>query len=1062
MARQTLNLGSGFITTGSDHTRIKYKAPNVGPINALLVADSSIDVNLYTISINIATSNYTNSGRISLNFGGLNTRADLSDAWENYSRAVTLEIQGGASITVGGPNHSSASRRDTNEPYQWRSPNKADVVAWAKQITSSSVILITLDDGVALDFEATLDGGLSGSINANLELSTPEPLKFEANLDGNISGSIDADLDLATLVLDRQTLNLGSGFTIVTTGLFASIEKFIAVGPINDALRPSSAAVVYTRLLRVYLQASAFRGNLQLDFGTSGQEDLSDAWEQSANAITLAIQGGASVVLAGPNHSSVVTNDVTDPYLWKPSNNAALIAWASQVTNSSVILLTLDSRTLSLKFTANLDGNILGSINADLELSALEPLRFEANLDGSLSGSIDSDLGLITPEPLRFTANLDGDLSGSIDASLDLGGVPEPLSFVANLDGNLAGSINPDLELLSSAPLKGTASLDGSLLGSINANLDLATLVLNRQVLNLGSGFTIQDNRIDKTVNVGPVNSKFVDGGSDNLLVTSISIYNSRTSSLSGLIFLNFGSGGLSDAWENYSQAIKLEIQGGASVIVAGPNHSSSQFGDDAGPYVWIPSNRRAVGAWVNKVTNSSVILLTIADGSVSELLEPLEFEASLDGNLSGSINADLEILAALKFLANLDGDLAGSIDSDLYLGALPEQLDFTADLDGSLSGSINASLELITPEPLKFLANLDGSILGSINSDLELQSPESLKFLASLDGNLAGSLNPDLELSTLEPLKFLASLDGNLSGSINPDLDITLLLSRQKLNLGSGFTLDPSGSFASIFKDVVVGPVNSGLVDDRSADIYTASIRVYLPASARIYRGSIDLNFSVVRADLTDTWEASVRAVKLEIRGGASVVAAGPNHSSSSFKDTSEPYTWTPSNYDDVAAWAAKVTRSSVIILTLDDGTEPLPLEFRTNLDGNLSGSINANLDIVLPVRFTANLDGSLSGSINASLELKDSIRFVANLDGSLSGSIDADLELTVPLKFITNLAGELEGTLDTYLVISGGYEITIFVRLQYESTSVILDAGAYKPTVNLRYENASTVLSI
>ena len=55
---------------------------------------------------------------------------------------------------------------------------------------------------------------------------------------------------------------------------------------------------------------------------------------------------------------------------------------------------------------------------------------------------------------------------------------------------------------------------------------------------------------------------------------------------------------------------------------------------------------------------------------------------------------------------------------------------------------------------------------------------------------------------------------------------------------------------------------------------------------------------------DLTAQWETSAVAITLSEAGGDSIVIAGPNHTSGSSFDPTEPYTWVPSNYAAAVIW--------------------------------------------------------------------------------------------------------------------------------------------------------------
>ena len=139
MAQQTLDLGSGFTIDSGNQAKIR-KNIVVGPIDEALVEDSNDNpLNTSQFSVNLTSaSNSSFVGRIIINLGSfLGSSEDLTTAWETYSQAVTLEIQGGSSVVAAGPNHPNSLVVDPSEPYSWRPSNYLAVAAWADQVDSS-------------------------------------------------------------------------------------------------------------------------------------------------------------------------------------------------------------------------------------------------------------------------------------------------------------------------------------------------------------------------------------------------------------------------------------------------------------------------------------------------------------------------------------------------------------------------------------------------------------------------------------------------------------------------------------------------------------------------------------------------------------------------------------------------------------------------------------------------------------------------------------------------------------------------------------------------------------
>ena len=57
--------------------------------------------------------------------------------------------------------------------------------------------------------------------------------------------------------------------------------------------------------------------------GLGGGPELSDAWEQHGEAITIQVPGLSDLVLAGPNNANVATSDDSETYKWLPGDDYA-------------------------------------------------------------------------------------------------------------------------------------------------------------------------------------------------------------------------------------------------------------------------------------------------------------------------------------------------------------------------------------------------------------------------------------------------------------------------------------------------------------------------------------------------------------------------------------------------------------------------------------------------------------------------------------------------------------------------------------------------------------------
>ena len=292
----------------------------------------------------------------------------------------------------------------------------------------------------------------------------------------------------------RQTLNLGSGFNISPGGPVKTVSKSVSVGPVNSSLVAGGSANLNVSFISILSESgnAAVTGRIHLAFGALRNNDLTTAWENYSQAVKLAIQGGTSVTVTGPNHSSVPSRDDTEPYTWVPVNRAAVVTWAKQITSLSVILITLNdgvTAPTTLKFRASLDGSISGSLRASLSVT-----------DTPATDPVEPVEPPVSANALKFLAVLEGYISGGVSASLRLSSVtvrprprprPRSLKFLANLDGNIYGYINANSEL--SLVLNSVVNLDGDLQGIINASLVVTGLY--KPIINLRyeSGSVILD-----------------------------------------------------------------------------------------------------------------------------------------------------------------------------------------------------------------------------------------------------------------------------------------------------------------------------------------------------------------------------------------------------------------------------------------------------------------------------------------------------------------------------------------------------------------------------------------
>ena len=131
-------------------------------------------------------------------------------------------------------------------------------------------------------------------------------------------------------------------------------------------------------------------------------------------------------------------------------------------------------------------------------------------------------------------------------------------------------------------------------------------------------------------------------------------------------------------------------------------------------------------------------------------------------------------------------------------------------------------------------------------------------------------------------------------------------------------------GSFTYDLGDWFGGPWSGAIQIDSSlvADEGTAYLRYVAHAN-----GSISLRFAdtataippLLGPELSDDWEGNAEAVVLTDGAGNTVTIAGPSHPSNTSTDSTEPYSWTPSNSAEYTAWSAAAEEG--VSITLDDG---------------------------------------------------------------------------------------------------------------------------------------------
>ena len=127
-----------WIFSGSGQT-IYTPTDAEGALNSGLTGGNSSDVELGTWRI------YDNGDLEASLSGGTDT---LSTVVEVQEDGFTLSAPGIPSVTFDGPNHPNNTRLAPNEPYRWGPDNAADVLAFLNALTDSTVVTLTIRNGL--------------------------------------------------------------------------------------------------------------------------------------------------------------------------------------------------------------------------------------------------------------------------------------------------------------------------------------------------------------------------------------------------------------------------------------------------------------------------------------------------------------------------------------------------------------------------------------------------------------------------------------------------------------------------------------------------------------------------------------------------------------------------------------------------------------------------------------------------------------------------------------------------------------------------------------------------
>ena len=130
-------------------------------------------------------------------------------------------------------------------------------------------------------------------------------------------------------------------------------ERDTGYGSLTAFASPAGAARVLVRL-RIWRQPPQIQfQTVAFPDGSSGfstHEELSAAWESSNSAVTVQVAGLDDLVITGPNSTSSVSTDTTEPYAWTQGNSDKQATWFDAYEKAgrpSVTIIVSDVQSVS-------------------------------------------------------------------------------------------------------------------------------------------------------------------------------------------------------------------------------------------------------------------------------------------------------------------------------------------------------------------------------------------------------------------------------------------------------------------------------------------------------------------------------------------------------------------------------------------------------------------------------------------------------------------------------------------------------------------------------------------
>ena len=623
-------------------------------------------------------------------------------------------------------------------------------------------------------------------------------------------------------------------------------------------------------------------------------------------------------------------------------------------------------------------------------LSGIDSVRRDLTAEFENNGSIQIDAegesllvpigGLDTVEPYIFNitdaddlANMDafvdalnGEADGTVEGTLTLRDfTPAPPSFTDDTGDAISGTVGEAIASVVVPEADGapppTYAAVGALPAGVSFDPDTRVLSFDEDAIVAGSGtITIRatnsagmdDWTADYTF-IAPLDAAFT-GGLTGTLSPGVAL--GQAPDLGTAITdtqVTSTPIALSDTY-GFDETIEFTVTWDGPVDVTGNPRFPLNFGQSpsGGPeyadYAGGTGTANITFEWVVSATDEDTNGVFFYGDTDSQNRGDIDLNGGTIRNGGTQIDADLTTLnrgtkgdhkvdgslspPALAANATFDGDLAGDLAPGVALGDAPDLVTGAA-FDGELDGELSAGLALG-----------DAPIL-----------PVALD--APFTGELAGTLAPGVALGGA-PMALAAAFSGALAGDLAAGVGLgDRPMAGRVFDLGENPFLGQAQWEGSYLIDpaLVVGGATAWL---RRIDEVSGSCRIDIASTPG---GS----FAGAGPELVPQWETLADAIVFSADGGG-ITLKGPNHPDNIFRDSTEPYFWTPDNATAFRDWFNSEPRNVVVTFN-----GPVSLAADAAFDGDIAGDLAAGValgdapDLAVAAAFDGDLDGDLAAGV-------------------------------------------------------------------------------------------------